>query len=214
MKEIGVMLSGAVQIGCLFCLVVIVAGCVLCRLVSGWNVWRKKRHAVVMSAVAVIAIIVGGSKPARIVIRWDDGLHDNGSMINTNDLRFVEIRWRYDAWIPDVATFTLSAIEINSVNPDPTEDRLTVIGSCPITDLSMTVMMERDATNYIFFAEQSFIPDAPVVTNGVYHIKCVGGENVWVPVGLKIYGDGNVISPPPPPEGENYLSDLINGGNQ
>jgi len=214
MKEIGVMLSGAVLIGCLFCLVVIVAGCVLCHLVSGWNVWRKKRHAVVMSAVAVIAIIVGGSKPARIVIRWDDGLHDNGSMINTNDLRFVEIRWRYDAWIPDVATFTLSAIEINSVNPDPTEDRLTVIGSCPITNLSMTVMMERDATNYMFFAEQSFIPDAPVVTNGVYHIKCVGGENVWVPVGLKIYGDGNVISPPPPPEGENYLSDLINGGNQ
>lgn len=212
MKEIGVMLSGAVLVGCLFCLAAIVAGCVLCHLVSGWNVWRKKRHAVAMSAVAVVALIVGGSKPARLAIRWDDGLHDNGSMINTNDLRFVEIRWRYDAWIPDVATFTLSAIEINSVNPDPTEDRLTVIGSCPITDLSMTVMMERDATNYMFFAEQSFIPDAPVVTNGVYHIKCVGGENVWVPVGLKIYGDGNVISPPP--ERENYLLDLINGGNQ
>lgn len=214
MKEIGVMLSGAVLIGCLFCLVVIVAGYVLCHLVSGWNVWRKKRNAVAMSAVAVVALIVGGSKPARLLIRWDEGLHDNGSRISTNDLRFVEIRWRYDAWIPDVATFTLSAIEINSVNPDPDQDRLFVIGSCPITDLSMTVMMERDATNYMFFAEQSFIPDAPVVTNGVYQIKCVGGENVWVPVGLKIYGDGNVISPPPPPEGENYLSDLINGGNQ
>ena len=198
MKEIGEMLSGAVLIGCLFGLAVIVAGCVLCHLVSGWNVWRKKRNAVAMSAVAVVALIVGGSKPARLMITWDDGLHDNGSRISTNDLRFVEIRWRYDAWIPDVATFTLSAIEINSVNPDPNQDRLFVIGSCPITNRSMTVMMERDATNYMFFAEQSFIPDAPVVTNGVYHIKCVGGENVWVPVGLKIYGDGNVISPPPP----------------
>ena len=123
MKEIGVMLSGAVLIGCLFCLVVIVAGYVLCHLVSGWNVWRKKRNAVAMSAVAVVALIVGGSKPARLLIRWDEGLHDNGSRISTNDLRFVEIRWRYDAWIPDVATFTLSAIEINSVNPDPDQDR-------------------------------------------------------------------------------------------
>lgn len=214
MREIGEMLSGAVLIGCLFGLLAIVVGVFASNAIHSWRIWRSKRHRAVITLVALVAIIVGGSKPVRLLIRWDEGLHDNGSLINTNDLRFVEIRWRYDAWIPDVATFTLSAIDINSVNPDPTEDRLTVIGSCPITDRSMTVMMERDATNYMFFAEQSFIPDAPVVTNGVYHIKCVGGENVWVPVGLKIYGDGNVISPPPPPEGENYLSDLINGGNQ
>ena len=214
MRDALLNIQGIILLGAIFGILAIFLGVCFSETVRSWRIWRTKRNRRVMTVFALIAILVGGTKPPRIMIRWDDGLHDNGSMINTNDLRFVEIRWRYDAWIPDVATFTLSAIEINSVNPDPTEDRLTVIGSCPITDLSMTVMMERDATNYMFFAEQSFIPDAPVVTNGVYHIRCVGGENVWVPVGLKIYGDGNVISPPPPPEGENYLSDLINGGNQ
>lgn len=213
MREFGEMLSGAALVGCLFGLLAIVVGLFASNAIRSWRIWRSKRNRAAMSIVAIAAIAVGGSKSARLMIRWDEGLHDNGSRISTNDLRFAEIRWRYDPWIPNVATFTLSAIEISSVNPDPAEGRLTVIGSCPITDLSMTVMMERDATNYMFFAEQSFIPDAPVVTNGVYHIKCVGGENVWVPVGLKIYGDGNVISPPPPEE-ENYLSDLINGGNQ
>jgi hypothetical protein len=67
--------------------------------------------------------------------------------------------------------------------------------------------MELDATNYLYFAEQSFIPDVPVVTNGVYHLHCIGGENVWVPIGAKIYDGVECISPPR----ENYLKDLING---
>ena len=130
------------------------------------------------------------------LITWDDGLHNNGSVIDTNDLRRVELRWTFDEWIPSVATFTLSAIEKDTPNPDPSQDRLFVVGSCPISDGAMSVVMEHEATNYLFFAEQSFIPDAPVVTNGVYHIQCVGGTNVWIPVGLRIYDGERSVAPP------------------
>lgn len=196
MKELGLAIEGGVLLGCMWALLVIAVGCLIYHLVAGWKVWREKRHAAALSAVATIAAIVGGSKAPKPLITWDEGLHDNGSYIDTNDLRRVEVRWTYDSWIPSVATFTLSAIEKDKVNPDPASNRLVTVATVSITNLLLSAIMERDATNYLFFAEQSFIPDAPVVTNGVYHIKCVGGENVWVPIGLKIYGDSELISPP------------------
>ena len=203
MKEICDAISGGVLIGALFGLLSICGAVVVCELIRGWKVWRAQRHVVVMSAVAVLAIIVGGTKP-RLLITWDEGLHDAGSHIDTNNLHRVELAWTFDAWIPNVATFTLSAVE------QGLGSELFTVATVPITNRALTVMMEREATNYLFFAEQSFIPDAPVVTNGVYHIKCVGGENVWVPVGLKIYGDAELISPP----SESFLEDLMKGNLQ
>lgn len=203
MKEICNAISGGVLLGALFGLLAIGGAVVVCELIRGWRVWRAQRHVVVMSAAAVLAIIVAGTKPP-LWIKWDEGLHDAGSHIDTNDFRRVEFAWTFDAWIPNVATFTLSAVELGLGG------ELFTVATVPITNRALTVMMEREATNYLFFAEQSFIPDAPVVTNGVYHVKCVGGENVWVPVGLKIYGDAELISPP----SESYLEDLMKGNLQ
>lgn len=213
MKEVCEIISGGILLGAMFGLTAISLAVALYEFVHGWKIWRAKRHVAAMSAVAILAIIIGGTKPPTLFIQWDEGLHNNGSYIDTNDLRRVEVRWTYDAWIPNVATFTLSAIEIDTVNEDPTSNRLVKVATVPITDCALSAIMAREATNYLFFAEQSFIPDAPVVTNGVYHIKCVGGNNVWVPIGLKIYGDGETISPRSLPDGENYLEDLMNGDN-
>ena len=208
MKEIGIAIQGAILLGGLFGLLAIVVGVFASETIRSWRIWRSKRNRVALTLVALVAIYVGGTKPPFLFIKWDEGLHDNGSYIDTNDLRRVEIRWNYDSWIPNVATFTLKAIVANEVNPDPNIDRLFTVGSCPITNRTMSVLMEREATNYLFFAEQSFIPDAPVVTNGVYHLRCVGGQNIWVPIGAKFYDGVECISPPH----ESYLYDLINNG--
>lgn len=168
MRDICNAISGGVLIGALFGLFAVIISVAVSEVWAGWKVWRAKRHAAVLSVVAALAIIIGGTKPPKPYIQWDEGLHDNGSYIDTNNLNRIEIRWTYEAWIPNIATFTLSAVERDSTN-------LFTIGTAPITDRSLSAIMEREATNYLFFAEQSFVPDAPVVTNGVYHVKCVDG---------------------------------------
>lgn len=151
-----------------------------------------------MFGLMLCTIIVGGTKTPVIeaVIVWDDGLHDAGTTVDTNDLRNITFRWTYDNWIPTIATVSIKAYDIHTVNQDPTVDRgFYVCNGVPITDESANVMMETDATNYCYFVSQSYMPDAPVVTNGVYHIQSVGTNNVWIPIGLKIFEDSRIISP-------------------
>jgi len=189
MKDIGMAIQGAILLGGVFGLLAIVVGVFASETIRSWRIWRSKRNQVVMTLVALAAIYVGGTKPMGHLIRWDTGLHDDGSVMSTNDYRLITVKWTYDSWIPNQATFTLRAIP-NTVNPDPSVDRMFEVASVPITNRTLTALMETDATNYLFYAEQSFIPDVPVVTNGVYHLRCVGGNDIWVPIGAKIYGDG------------------------
>lgn len=203
MKELGLAIEGGILIGCAWTLLALVVAVLFVRLFKTWRVWRRKSACAVMSIVAVIAIWVGGTKPARISVNWDDGLHDNGTAVDTNDLRRIDFRWTFDNWIPNVATVSILYITISEPESEPV-----LIGSTAIAAQEMAVMMPSDATNYVYYVEQSFIPDAPVVTNGVYHIKCFGGDGVWIPQGLMIYGDENLILPPELPSGENYLRDL------
>ena len=203
MKDTLLSLQGAILLGGLFGLLAIVVGVFASETIRSWKIWRSKRNRGVMTVAALIAILVGGTKPPRLNITWDSGLHDAGSMVNTNDLRQILIKWRYDSWIPNQATFTLRA----ALNNQPIAE-LFEVASVPITNLQLYALMETDATNYLFYAEQSFIPDVPVVTNGVYHLRCVGGHDIWVPIGAKIYNEAECISPPH----ESYLYDLTNNG--
>lgn len=162
------------------------------------NAFAKAGHTVVMIPFLILGIIVGGTKPStpKAIIMWDDGLHDAGTKVDTNDLRNITFKWTYDDWIPNVATVSIKAYDIHTVNPDPTVDRgFYACNGVPITDRTAMVLMETDATNYCFYVSQSYIPDAPVITNGVYHIHAVGTNNVWVPIGLKIFEDSRIISP-------------------
>ena len=209
MKDFLLSIQGAILLGALFGLLAIVVGVFASETIRSWKIWRSRRHAAALTLVAAVAVIVGGSKAPTPQITWDSGLHDAGSEISTNDYRLITVRWTYDSWIPSAATFTLWATP-TTPNPDPTVDRTFDVASVPITNLQLYAIMELDATNYLFFAEQSFIPDQPVVTNGVYHLRCVGGENVWVPIGAKFYDGAECISP----QHENYLLyllDLIQG---
>jgi len=206
-------IQGTILIVGMLCLAAIVLCVVAKEFTDAIYRWFHGKHTVILSIAGIIGIYVGGTKVPRPMITWDAGIHDNGSEISTNDTRMIAVRWTYENWVPPVATFTLRAIP-KTPNPDPSADMTFVVASVPITNMVLYAMMEMDATNYFYFAEQSFIPEAPVVTNGVYHIKCFGGNNVWVPHGLKIYGDGNCILPPEPPEGENYLIDIIQGDRQ
>lgn len=160
--------------------------------------FAKIGHPIITIPMLIWGIIVGGTKPTmtKAIIVWDDGLHDAGTEVDTNDLRTITFRWTYDEWIPNVATVSIKAYDIHTVNQDPTVDRgFYVCNEAPITDRTAMVLMETDVTNYCFFVSQSYIPDAPVVTNGAYHIHAVGTNNVWVPIGLKIFEDSRIISP-------------------
>ena len=206
MKDFLLSVQGVILLVGMFGLLSIVVGVFASETIRSWKIWRSKRHAAALTLAAAVAVIVGGTKAPLPQITWDSGLHDNGSEISTNDYRMITVKWIYDSWIPAAATFTLRAVP-TTPNPDPSVDRTFEVASVPITNLQLYAIMELDATNYLFFAEQSFIPDQPVVTNGVYHLRCVGGENVWVPIGAKIYDGAECISPPH----ESYLLDLIQG---
>lgn len=188
MREWGLAIEGGLLVGCAWAFVALVVAVLAMSGGRCWRIWKRKRKAAALTAVAVAAIIVGGTKTPSVT--WDEGLHDSGSEIDTNDFRYVTFKWTYDPWIPDVATFKISYVTRENPENEPV-----LLASCPITDLLLSVVMESDATNYLFFAEQSFIPDVPVVTNGVYHIQCVGGTNVWVPIGLRIYDGERSIAP-------------------
>ena len=204
MKDTLLTIQGAILLGGVFGLLAIVVGVFASEAIRSWKIWRSSRNKIATGALALIAIVVGGTKPMGRLITWDAGLHDDGSVMSTNNWRLITVKWTFDSWIPNQATFTLKAIP-TTLNPDPLVDRTFTVATVPITNRILHAMMEMPVTNYLFFAEQSFIPDVPVVTNGVYHLRCVGGHNVWVPIGAKFYNGEECMSPP----AENYLKDLI-----
>ncbi len=122
MKDICITIQGAILLGGLFGLLAIVVGVFASETIRAWRIWRTKRNRKVMTAVALIAIAVAANKPMGHLISWDAGLHNDGSFMSTNDYRFITVKWTFDSWIPNQATFTLKAIP-TTPNPDPTVDR-------------------------------------------------------------------------------------------
>ena len=204
MKEFLVNLEGGILLGALFALVVLRAAVVVAEVSGAWKVWRTKRHSTALSLLACIAIIVGGTKPPRVSVSWDDYFTaPRSATVDTNDLRRIDLAWDVAQGVPNIATATLSAIEAHTVNPDPSSNRLFTVATVPMTNRALSVIMPTEATNYLYWMECSFIPDANVITNGVYHLRCVGGDDVWVPIGISVYDNGRQLSPP-----ESYLYDL------
>lgn len=152
---------------------------------GGWS-------GVMVSCVAVLgSMLYAGAKRPKPAVVWDEYFTRRSAEISTNMPQRLDLAWGVAAGCPPTATATLSARERTSA-----DSNLVTVASVPMTNLAMSVIMETDVTNYLFWVECSFVPDAPVVTNGVYHVTCLGGTNVWVPVGMRIYGDGNLVLPP------------------
>ena len=147
---------------------------------------------IVSLTMFAVATATGGGKTPTPQITWDEGLHDNGSEISTNDPRVVTFRWTFASYVPAISTITIHAIERQA----RLDSDLFVVGSCNITDMSYGAQMSQDATNFLFYVEHSYVPPSPVETNGVYHLKAVGGGNMFVPIGLTIYSNERQMSPP------------------
>lgn len=198
METIKFILNDVILRLCLYGLLAIFLCYIISIVCNAFKIVSRGKYYGSMFCLMFGAMMVGGTKTpiTKVLIEWDAGIHDAGSEINTNDFRYITFRWTYENWIPDISKIDIKAYDIHTVNPDPTVDRgFYVCNGVPITDRSVNVMMETDATNYCFYVSQSYIPDAPVVTNGVYHIHAVGTNNVWIPIGLKIFEDSRIISP-------------------
>lgn len=198
MKELFDIFSLSVLWVGLIGLALIVAIGVFCLCKDAWTIYRLSKKRLIMIPLAVGAIIVGGTKPEgkpKAQIYWDDGLRDNGSEIDTNDLRRITFKWAREDWVPAVAVVRGYAWHNSVGTPTGFDNSIPIFSNVSVTDGQAIVMMEQDATNYVYYVEQSYIPDAPVVTNGVYHIHAVGTNSVWIPIGLTIKEDSRIISP-------------------
>lgn len=216
MREIADTIQLWMLAGCSIAFVVL-AAVVLVRLAyRAWCAWRIKPRSAVLAVMAVWALYVGGTKPPKASISWDEGLFDNGTAVDTNDLRRITFRWRYEAWIPPISTVTVSALPIGSSTTFE-------VASAPITNLTLAATMETDATNYTYLVAHSYTPEPVIKTNGVYHIECFGNTNrTWVPQGVVITKNGVPISydpnaEPPPIDAaikERILDELSEKGEQ
>lgn len=213
MREIGEAMQAYVLAGCSVAMGAVLLAVVV-RMVAGAAMsFRRVPCAAALGLLALWCTYVGGTKPEQVLVRFDEGLHNDGTEVSTNNPHVITFRWSYDSWIPPVTTVRVSANLIGTTNGT------FEVGTTSITNREMVAYMETDATNYMYFVEQSYNPEPSVVTNGVYHIQCFGGVDVWIPKGLTIYGDGVSLSwpdgtPIPAKIDERDYVDIVNEGEE
>lgn len=162
---------------------------VLCM--RAWRRFTHAPHCVALAAAGAICLYIGATKPV-VEVSWDWGFASpRGVEVDTNDTRLVTFSWSVADGVPSFAKARLSAVDRSDAS-----EGMTLVAEVPMSDCGLSALMEPAATNYLYFMECSYIPDAGVVTNGVYHVRCVGGRNVWIPIGLEIHARGEAISPP------------------
>lgn len=149
-------------------------------------------HAAVLGALAVLLTIYAGTK--RPAVTWDNVLADAGSAIDTNDLRNVTFAWTYPEYIPAASAVSIYALPKSAAD---TNDMF-LVATTRADGSPLSVQMPTDATNYLFWAECSYMPPTPVRTNGVYHLDAIKIDDTirLVPLGVTIEDNGRRISPP------------------
>ena len=205
MKEFGEILSGAVLIGCVFGLLAIAVGVLAAHGIEAWSVWRRKRNVVVMTALAFMALVVGGTKNMRSVNfpRTDMEaayLIDNGSWVS-ND--FVHVSFN-TFLIPQSAPIVLAYWPDGSTNEDEFVEFLT----SPLSDWPRPLDFEfENAISNRWYCYTTWTPGPAVHTNGVWQQTWMmdrrDGQFI-IPLRTAIIYDGEQIAPPRiEAEGEN-----------
>lgn len=188
MRELADTIQFYVLAGCSVLAASLMAAYLIALASKAFRIWRYTPHAAALALLAAWSLYVGGVKPPKAYISWDEGLYDAGSEVDTNDLNRITFRWRYDPWIPPISTVTVSALPIGSSNSFE-------VASAPVTNLALTARMDLEATNYTYLVTHSYVPDPGIVTNGVYHVECFANERrAWVPKGMATYVDGRPAS--------------------
>lgn len=168
MKEIGLAIEGGLLIGCMFSLAAIFFGLAIYRTVRSWQIWKRKRAVGIMSAFALVAIIVGGTKLGTVSVS-DPYIRDTGSFV-TNDYVHVSIAKRFE-FIPDDMEVLIWSRELSSTNASDwaLQTRLEE-GPYRLEEFPLDIQFPN-ATNYNFMVAANYIPQPTVHTNGVLSIK-------------------------------------------
>ena len=176
----------AVLLACL-CALAALLGYVLLRGVARASGRLSGAFGRVVALLAVaLATYWGGSKG----IRWDTGLHDNGSVI-TNDT--VEVRWTYSG-IPSASSVFIDYREEGTTNEWRNLGETTATAGEWFGTLA-------NATNYEYWIYSTYVPPVPVHTNGVwvgqaYETKARVGASAFVIINGVVEQHGKAIAPP------------------
>ena len=143
-------------------------------------------NAAVLGALAVLLTIYAGSK--RPAVTWDSVLADAGSAID------VTFAWTYPVYIPAASAVSIYALPKSAAD---TNDMF-LVATTRADGSPLSVQMPTDATNYLFWAECSYMPTTPFRTNVVYHLDAIKIDDTirLVPLGVTIEDNGRRISPP------------------
>lgn len=164
-----------------------------------WRRWRGRGrvHAALIALAIAGAVYCGNPvKPKPLTVAWDEGYIGGTAYVPTNAANVAEFRWRVGVGVPATATADFFAVARSQFSADGT-NTLFSIGSTTMGAGEFAAQMAGAATNYLYWAACGYIPPASMKTNGVYHVKCVGGVNSrLVPLGLELWADGVRVSPP------------------
>ena len=167
MRDALLQLEGGLLVGCMFALGAIVLGVVFVEVVRGWKIWRVKRKKLALALLALVAVIVGGTK-SRVIVD-DPYVRDSGSFV-TNDFVHVAIVARYD-FIPASMEVMIWSRELSLTNA---EDWVRIVraeeGPFRLAEFPIDIPFP-DATNYEFMVAANYVPEPTVHTNGVWQIK-------------------------------------------
>ncbi len=181
MKEWGLAIEGGLLLGCVWALLAICLGVVVVNACKSWQVWKSKRKHRVMTIVALIAALVGGTKIGRVTVN-DPYVQDAGSYV-TNDVVHIGVAARFP-FIPSDMEILIWSRTLQQTNA---EDWVQLVrpeeGPFRLYEFPMDIPFPN-ATNYDFTVAANYVPEPTVHTNGVWSIK-----------GFNVPGTGKVAFP-------------------
>ena len=181
MKEWALAIEGGVLLGCVWALLAICVGVAIVNVCKSWQVWKSKRKHRVMTIVALIAALVGGTKIGRVTVN-DPYITNAGSYV-TNDVVHVAVAARFP-FIPQDMEILIWSRTLQQTNA---EDWVQLVraeeGPYRLREFPMDIPVPN-ATNYDFMVAANYVPEPTVHTNGVWSIK-----------GFNVPGTGKVAFP-------------------
>lgn len=147
-------------------LAVLALAIALTKAAKRWREWMRQRHVMILTALALVALEVGGTKHGSVTSGGDPYINVNGSYV-TNDLVHVEVHKRY-AWLPDGTSILIYSRELSQTNAEDWVKMSRIEGGdWRISEFPLDITF-TNATNYNFLVASNYVPEPTVHTNGVW----------------------------------------------
>lgn len=173
-----------------------VAFILYCGAVMFWRTITDPLQRVMLILGFFACCIFAGSK-VLTHIYYDDGLADNGSSA-TNDI--LTVRWKLNGFLP-IPTNTPVCIDYRRTGESIEEDSWVRAGVSPVVGdwEASFVLVGVGSIEYDVRVYTDWVPPVPVQTNGVWKVETHGGnrrdDGIISPIGLRVTGDGEPITP-------------------